>query len=149
MIPHTSPNETNLVLRRTFLAERARVFRAWITPKALESWLRPGGMNITVRSLDVRAGGSFCFDLENGGSIAGTYLHIIPPEKLVFTWSGGVIQQRETVVTLEFFDQGPVTEVVLTHERLNTPELRVLIEGGWLSMLDALASVLSSSHFDL
>lgn len=149
MIPHASPNDTTLVLRRTFLAERARVFRAWTTPKALESWLRPGGMNMTVRSLDVRAGGSFCFDLENGDSIAGTYLHITPPEKLVFTWSGGVIRQRETVVTLEFFDQGPVTKVVLTHERLNTPELRMLIGGGWPSMLNTLASVLSSPPLDL
>lgn len=149
MIPPASPNDTTLVLRRTFRAERACVFRAWITPKALEAWLRPRGMSMTVRSLDARAGGSFCFDLENGNSIAGTYLHIIPPEKLVFTWSGGAIPQRETVVTLEFFDQGPVTEVVLTHERLNTPELRTLIGGGWPSMLDALASVLSSLHLDL
>jgi uncharacterized protein YndB with AHSA1/START domain len=106
-------------------------------------------MHMTVRSLDVRAGGSFCFDLENGASIAGTYLHIIPPQKLVFTWSGGAILQRETVVTLEFFDQGPMTEVVLTHERLNTPELRMLIGGGWPSMLNAQASVLSSPPLEL
>lgn len=149
MIPHLSPNDTTLVLRRTFLAARPRVFRAWITPKALESWLRPGGMNMTVRSLDVRAGGSFCFDLENGCSIAGTYLHIIPPEKLVFTWSGGVIRQQETVVTLEFFEHGPMTEMVLTHERLNTPALRRQIEGGWASMFKTLASLLSSPPLDL
>jgi hypothetical protein len=37
-----------------------------------------------------------------------------------------------------------VTEVVLTHERLITPELRALVEGGWPSMLDALAELLSS-----
>ncbi len=148
MITPAPHNDTTLVLRRTFTASRERVFRAWITPRALEQWLRPRGKSITVRSLDARAGGSFRFELENGGSIVGTYLHIVPPEKLVFTWSGEAIQGRETVVTLDFLDQGPVTEVVLTHEGLSTPERRALAEGGWPSLFDALASVLSSPHFD-
>jgi uncharacterized protein YndB with AHSA1/START domain len=105
-------------------------------------------MSVTVRALDARVGGSFRFELENGSSIVGTYLHIVPPEKLVFTWSGEATQGRETVVTLDFLDHGPVTEVVLTHEGLSTPELRALVEGGWPSLLDALAEVLSSSHLD-
>jgi uncharacterized protein YndB with AHSA1/START domain len=148
MIPSASHNTTTLVLRRTFTASRQRVFRAWITPRALEYWLRPRGKSVTVRSLDARKGGSFCFELEDGSSIVGTYLHIVPPEKLVFTWSGEAKQGRETVVTLDFLDHGPVTEIVLTHEGLSTPERRALAEGGWPSLLDALASVLSSPHLD-
>jgi uncharacterized protein YndB with AHSA1/START domain len=105
-------------------------------------------MSMTVRSLDARVGGSFCFDLEDGSSMIGTYLQIVPPEKLVYTWSGGARQGWETVVTLDFLDQGPVTEVVLTHEGLSTPERRALAEGGWPSLLDALAEVLSSPHLD-
>jgi uncharacterized protein YndB with AHSA1/START domain len=105
-------------------------------------------MGMTVRSLDARVGGSFCFDLENGSSITGTYLQIVPPEKLVFTWSGGAAQSWETIVTLDFLDQGAVTEVVLTHEGLSTPERRTLAAGGWPSLFDALASVLSSPHHD-
>ena len=143
MIPSASHNDTTLVLRRTFTASRERVFRAWITPRALEHWLRPRGMGVTVSQLEARVGGSFRFDLEDGSSIVGTYLQIVPPEKLVFTWSGEATRGRETVVTLDFLDQGPVTEVVLTHERL-APERRALAEGGWPSLLDALASVLSS-----
>ena len=143
MIPSASHNNTTLVLRRTFTASRQRVFRAWIEPEALEHWLRPRGMSMTVRSLDARVGGSFCFDLEDGSSMVGTYLQIVPPEKLVYTWSVVAAPGRETVVTLDFLDQGPVTEVVLTHERL-APERRALAEGGWPSLFDALASVLSS-----
>jgi len=101
-----------------------------------------------VRSLDARVGGSFHFDLENGSSIVGTYLQMVLPEKLVFTWSVGAAPGQETVVTLDFLDQGAVTEVVLTHEHLGTPERRALAEGGWPSLLDALASVLSSPHLD-
>ena len=148
MIPPASHDSTTLVLRRTFTASRIRVFRAWIEPEALEHWLRPRGMSMTVSNLEARVGGSFRFNLENGGSIFGTYLQIVPPEKLVFTWSGEVIQGRETVVTLDFLDKGPVTEVVLTHERLSTPELRALAGSGWPSLLDALADVLSSPHLD-
>ena len=149
MISPAPHNNTTLVLRRTFTASRQRVFRAWITPRALEHWLRPRGMSMTVRSLEARVGGSFRFELENGGSIVGTYLHVGPPEKLVFTWSGGAAQNRGAVVTLDFLDQGPVTEVVLTHEGLSTPERRALAGGGWPSLFDALASVLSSPHLDL
>ena len=148
MIPPTSPNDTTLVLRRTFTASRERVFRAWITPKALESWLRPRGMSMTVRSLDARVGGSFCFDLEDGSSLVGTYLQIVPPEKLVYTWSGRAAQDWETIVTLNFLDRGASTEVVLTHEGLSAPEQRARAEGGWPSLLDALDLVLSSSHLD-
>ena len=148
MIPPLSHNNTTLVLRRTFTATRVRVFRAWIEPGVVASWLRPRGRSVTVRSLDARVGGSFRFEIEDGGSIVGTYLHIVPPEKLVFTWSGEALQGRETVVTLDFLDQGPVTEVVLTHEGLSTPERHALAEGGWPSLFDALASVLSSPHID-
>jgi uncharacterized protein YndB with AHSA1/START domain len=148
MIPRASHNDTTLVLRRTFEASRARVFRAWITPVALESWLRPRGMSMIVRSLDARVGGSFRFDLESGSSLIGTYLQIVPPEKLVFTWSGGAAQSWGTVVTLDFLDQGAATELVLTHEHLGTPERRARAEGGWPSLFDALASVLSSPHLD-
>jgi uncharacterized protein YndB with AHSA1/START domain len=148
MIPPAPYHNTTLVLRRTFTASRQRVFRAWITPRALEHWLSFRGMSVTVRSLDAREGGSFCFEVEDGSAIVGTYLHIVPPEKLVFTWSGKAAQGKETVVTLDFLDQGAVTEVVLTHERLNTEAMRALVEGGWSSLLDALASVLSSPHLD-
>lgn len=146
MIP-PAPYNSTLVLRRTFIASRQRVFRAWITPRALEQWLKPRGMGMTVRSLDARVGGSFCFELENGKCIFGTYLQVVPPEKLVFTWSSEANQDQETVVTLDFLDQGAGTEVVLTHEGLSTEAMRTLVEGGWPSLLDALASMLFSSPY--
>jgi uncharacterized protein YndB with AHSA1/START domain len=149
MIPPVPHNSTTLVLRRAFTASRQRVFRAWLEPKALEYWLRPRGMSMTVRSLDARVGGSFCFDVEDGSSVVGTYLHVVPPEKLVFTWSGGAMQPGgEAVVTLDFLDQGPVTEVVLTHERPSTSDMHAPIGSGWSPLLDALAELLSSPYLD-
>ena len=148
MIPPVPDNATTLVLRRTFPATRRRVFRAWVEPDALERWLRPRGLGMSVSALDARVGGSFRFDLANGSSIVGTYLQVVPPEKLVFTWSGEVTTGRATIVTVDFVDQGPVTEVVLTHERLSTPEVRARAGSGWPLLLDALAKVLSSPDPD-
>lgn len=142
MIPRTPDNST-LVLRRVFAASRERVFRAWIEPEALERWFRPKGRSIIVRALDARVGGSFRFEVEDGHAIVGTYLRVVFPEQLVFTYSGDAIQGRKTVVTLDFLDQGPVTEVVLTHEGLSA-DLWAVFAGGWPPVLDALASLLSS-----
>jgi uncharacterized protein YndB with AHSA1/START domain len=105
-------------------------------------------MRMSVHSLDARVGGSFRFELENGSSIFGTYLQIVPPEKLVFTWSAGAAPGQETVVTLDFLEQGAVTELILTHENLVTPERHAAAEGGWSSVFDALASVFSSPQLD-
>src|SRR2546423_11159353 len=85
MIPPAPHNNTTLVLRRAFTASRQRVFQAWITPRALEHWLRPRGMSMTVRSLDARVGGSFRFELENGGFILGHHPpHSSPPQNVSF-----------------------------------------------------------------
>jgi uncharacterized protein YndB with AHSA1/START domain len=137
-------DSTILVLRRTFAATRSRVFRAWIEPAALESWLRPRGMRMTVRTLEARVGGSFHFELETGDSIIGTYREIVPPERLAFTWSGQLNLGWETIVTVDFFDRGSATEVVLTHEGLIDPERRARARSGWPSLLDALAEVLAA-----
>jgi uncharacterized protein YndB with AHSA1/START domain len=155
IIPPAPDPDTTLVLRRTFTATRPRVFRAWITQQALEYWFKPKGMRMTVRALDVREGGSFHFEIENGSTIVGTYLHIVPPEKLVFTWSWESIQGRktsenkETVVTLEFLERGQTTEIVLTHQHLVVPEQRVLLEGGWPSLLNLLDLSLPQPPLDL
>lgn len=144
MIPPTPDLRTTLVLRRTFAATRPRVFRAWIEPEALQRWLKPNGLSLRVRSLDARVDGSFHFDLENGVAIVGTYLDLVPPEKLVFTWSNEAQPEQGTVVTVNFLEQGSSTEVVLTHTRLSQPELRMRVESGWRAALEALAEVLSS-----
>lgn len=144
MTSPTSHDSTVLVLRRVFPAPRQRVFNAWIEPEALEHWLKPRGISIKVSKLEARVGGSFHFDLANGNTIFGTYLHIVPPDKLVFTWLGNALPGKETIVTLDFLDRGNETEVVLTHEHLDTPEMYALFSSGWLPMLDTLAEVLTS-----
>lgn len=139
----TPRNGTTLVLRRTFAASPQRVFRAWTEVEALEAWLRPGGKAIRVSLLELRVGGSFRFDIEGGGLIVGTYLHIVVPRQLVFTWSGTIAKGQQTIVTLDFLEGGSATEVVLTHEGLVKPDLLSLFGSGWPSLLERLVLVLS------
>jgi uncharacterized protein YndB with AHSA1/START domain len=149
MIPPTPDDlPTTVVLRRTFAATRPRVFRAWIDPEALERWLKPNGLSLRVRSLDARVDGSFRFDLDNGATIVGTYLDLVPLEKLVFTWLNEAQPEQGTVVTVDFLEQGSSTEVVLTHSRLSQPDLRARVEHGWRAALDALEDLLSSSDLE-
>ncbi len=147
MISPNSHDRTTLILRRLFAAPREKVFRAWIEPEALETWLKPMGMNMTVSRLEARVGGAFHFQLENSKSIFGIYLHIAPPEKLVFTWAGEITKGHDTIVTVDFFDRDSKTEVVLTHERLSTPELLKMFGAGWSPMLDMLAASFPAFSF--
>ena len=100
---------------------------------------------MTVSQLDVQVGGSYRFDLDDGSdSMLGTYQEIVPPEKLVFSWSFASMHGVETVVTVEFIERGPSTEVILTHQRLTSKELLSSHQAGWQSMLDQLAQVLAT-----
>ncbi len=52
-----------------------------------------------ISKLEVQVGGSSCFDLADGSdSLVGTYLEIVRPEKLVFTWSSAATYDKETVM---------------------------------------------------
>ncbi len=145
MIPPACDGTTTLTVQRTFPATRERVFRAWTEREALQQWFRPGGRGVTISKLDVQVGGSFCFELADGSnSLVGTYLEIVRPEKLVFTWSSTAKHDQETLVTVEFIEHGPVTQVVLTHERFSSKKMRALHQAGWLSLLDQLD--ISSLH---
>ena len=144
MIPPAFDETTTLTVQRTYSAARDRVFRAWTEREALQDWFRPGGLGVTISKLDVNVGGTFCFDLTDGsGSLVGTYLEIVRPEKLVFTWSSAATDDMETVVTVEFIEHGSVTQVILTHERLSSEGMRSLHHGGWQTLLNQLTEVLS------
>jgi len=146
----TSPDRTSLQVRGLFAAPRERVFRAWIEREALQKWLRPGGVEVTVSRLDARVGGSFQFETKaadgRSGVTTGNYLEITFPEKLVFTWVSSAIQDQETLVTVEFIARGASTEIILTHDRFTSDARIAMYRNGWASMLNRLASVVSGPN---
>jgi uncharacterized protein YndB with AHSA1/START domain len=142
--PSISPT-TSLQLKRTFQAERQRVFQAWTDPQQMRDWSAPTGDYEVTAAVDLRVGGKYRIQMKhkNGNvSVAhGEYREVQPPERLVYTWSWEDGKAVDTLVTVEFRDLGGATEVVLTHERFASAEWRDKHSEGWSGCLLRLESL--------
>jgi len=143
----TQPSQT-LVMRRVFDAPRERVFAAWTKPESLRQIMSPGEMKAIDVVQDFRVGGAWKVTMQppEGESfyVKGIYRDIVAPERLVCTWQweeDDPKDELETLVTLEFHERGPKTEVVLKHERLRDAESRARHEHGWSDAFDNLARI--------
>lgn len=82
--------------------------------------------------------GSAC-DPEGAGSPGdshlhtGVYLEIVKPERLVFTWTSSLV--KDSRVTVELKEVAGGTELTLTHELLETEEIKGRHSDGWGSCL--------------
>ena len=154
--PQQSPG-FRLEVRRTFAAQREKVFAAWTQREQLERWMCKDIASHEVRygELDVRAGGRYVMEVRDSATGdfykgQGVYREVKPPEKLVFTWAWTKRQpdgrdgplHPETQVTVEFFVRGASTEVVLTHEIFRTAKDRDEHNQGWTGCFEALAQFL-------
>ena len=127
--------ETTLQIRRTFQAPREKVFRAWTDPDQMKHWFAPTADYETTAEVDLRVGGKYRIQMKHtDGSIhtaVGEYREISEPEKLVYTWSWEDGSTSGSLVTVKFRDLGSATELLLTHERFPTAELRDKHGQGW------------------
>ena len=143
-----APDETTLVVRRTYRAPRERVFSAWLDPDVLSKFIAPDTCSAGPISVDARVGGTYFITMNapDGEMVArGEYLEISRPERIVFTWKwdeDDPTEEHDTQVTLEFADRGEQTELTLTHERLRSVESRDNHTSGWSSIADNLERVL-------
>jgi len=145
--PDTRP-ETTLRLERTFAAPREKVYAAWTTPEALTRWFGPSDdYTIVVDPFEPRPGGRYRIEMRHKGGavhpITGVYQQLTPPSKLVFTWKWEDAPERgDTLVTVELFEDGTGTRLVLTHERFPDVPVREAHDKGWTASLDRLIRVL-------
>ncbi|HEY4343577.1 MAG TPA: SRPBCC family protein [Parvibaculum sp.] len=77
-------------LHRVIATKPEKVYRAFLEADAIASWLPPYGFVCTVHELDGRVGGSHRMSFRNfttggGHSFGGTYLELVPGERLVYT----------------------------------------------------------------
>ncbi len=150
-----SPGKLDLCVSRVIRAPRERVFDAWINPEMRRSWWyelipEPDGCQI-----DARVGGTYC--MKQSGCekqnpdypddyvwiMNGKFVEILPPERLVFTWNVNhkeepVINQLVTVVFEEVADG---TKVTLTHEGIESDQMRDGTNEGWTQLLERIASL--------
>ena len=79
-----------VTLHRVFTASPEKVYKAFIDPDAMASWIPPYGFLCKVHSMDAKIGGQYKmsftnFSTGNGHSFGGEYLEIIPNELLKYT----------------------------------------------------------------
>ena len=76
-------------LHRVIATKPEKIYRAFIEPDAVASWLPPFGFLCTVHALDAKVGGTHRMSFRNfttGGShsFGGTYQELVPGERLVY-----------------------------------------------------------------
>jgi uncharacterized protein YndB with AHSA1/START domain len=132
-------------LHRVLRAKPEKVYRAFVDADAMARWLPPNGFTCKVDRLDAKVGGIYKmsfrnFTTGNAHSFGGTYLELVPNERLRYTdkfddpkLAGDMI----TTVTLRQVACG--TELNVVQEgipEMIPPEFCYL---GWQESLDHLA----------
>src|SRR6516164_6562175 len=116
-------NTTNtLHLHRVLRATPEKIYRAFLDPEAMAKWLPPNGFTGKVHHLDARVGGTYRMSFTNFGtgkshSFGGTYLELIPGERLRYTDhfdDPNLPGQIEVTITLQQVSCG--TELNITQE---------------------------------
>ena len=77
-------------LHRVLRATPEKIYRAFLDADAMAKWIPPYGFTCKVHHLDAKVGGTFKmsftnFGSGNGHSFGGTYLELVPPERLRYT----------------------------------------------------------------
>src|SRR5438445_1971221 len=96
----TTPNELEIRVERIFDAPRAHVFSVWTDPELIPEWWGDGTV---VEEMDVRSGGSYCFQIVFG-AVEGEFREVESPARLVQTF-------QNHLQTLEFEDLGERTKL--------------------------------------
>jgi uncharacterized protein YndB with AHSA1/START domain len=139
-----APRQIALQVRRTFLAPRERVFRAWTEAKELAAWFAPSpDFTIVIPEMELRVGGRCRVEMHHKAGdvhrLNSTYCEVDPPNRLAFTWRWEPeAGSAETLVTVEFHALGDATEIILTHERFASDEQKQKHDHGWTGCFDQL-----------
>jgi uncharacterized protein YndB with AHSA1/START domain len=130
-------------LERHFAARPERVFQALTDPAELVRWWGPEGFTVPECELDVRPGGAWrtCMRSPDGNlhCVSGVYREIVPPKRLVYTWSWETEgPPHETLVTIELVARDGGTDLTLLHQGFKSDDSRDQHAGGWGGCFDSL-----------
>jgi uncharacterized protein YndB with AHSA1/START domain len=136
-------------IRRRVKAGAEEIFDLWTKLDLMARWMSsyPGTVDCKA-SCDLRPGGTFSLVMsseESSREVSCAYVQIDRPRKLVFTWSGPLTNNVNTLVTVELNPRGDETDLVLTHERLSTSAICEGHTRGWENILDHLPDAVRHS----
>ncbi len=134
-------------LHRVIATTPEKVYRAFIEPDAIASWLPPFGFTCTVHELDAKVGGkhrmSFRnFTTGNSHSFGGEYLELEPGKRLVYTDrfdDANLPGEMKVTVTLTAVSVG--TEMTIEQEGVPDVIPREACYLGWQECLQKLVKL--------
>ena len=132
-------------LHRVLRAKPEKVYRAFLEAEAVARWLPPNGFTCKVDQLDAKVGGGFRmsfrnFSTGNGHSFGGTYLELVPGERLRYTDKfddANLPGEMVTTVTLRAVSCG--TELSVLQQGIPDVIPTEMCYLGWQESLDHLA----------
>jgi uncharacterized protein YndB with AHSA1/START domain len=135
---------------RVFDAPREAVWRAWTDPEQLAQWFGPRGVSTPLDKIrmDLRPGGVASLVMVDDASgteypNSGTYLEVVPPERLVWKDDGFPDGTGAGTVTVTLRNLGGKTELALRVVADFTEEMRAQADAGWGSSFDRLGELLA------
>lgn len=131
-------------LHRVIATKPEKVYRAFVEPDAIASWIPPYGFLCTVHEMNAKVGGGHKMSFRNfttgeSHSFGGTYVELVPGERLVYTDRfDDPNLPGEMKVTIELKAASVGTEINITQE--GVPDI-IPAEAcylGWQDSLDKL-----------
>jgi uncharacterized protein YndB with AHSA1/START domain len=133
-----------LRLHRTLAAPPDPVWRALTDPAALAAWFWPERLAPTAE-VDLAENGRYRIANPSAGmAVAGRYVEVAAPRRLVCTWSWDG-EDAETLVTIELAPGEDGTRLDLVHEGFADDSARDEHVQGWSDCLDRLPGWLAAS----
>lgn len=134
-------------LHRVFTAQPDKIYRAFVEPDALASWLPPNGFTCTVHEHNPTVGGKHRMSFRNfttgaSHSFGGTYQELVPGERLVYTDSfddPGLPGEMTVTVSLTAVSVG--TDVTIVQQGIPDVIPREACFLGWQESLRKLAKL--------
>jgi uncharacterized protein YndB with AHSA1/START domain len=138
---------STIKLHRVLAASPEKVYRAFVEPDALASWLPPFGFTCTVHELEAKEGGKHRLSFRNFSTgeshgFGGTYLKLVPGEMLVYTDKfddPNLPGEAKVTVTLKAVSVG--TEMSVVQENVPDPIPPEACYLGWQESLQKLAKL--------
>ena len=134
--------EPSLTLKRRLEAPPEAVYAAWTDPKKIVKWFGPDAGPVEHAETDVMDGVSYADDCETLDGekhhVSGTYMEVVPNQKLVFTWQWITMPERQSLVTILIKPDGAGSLLTLQHEKFFDEKARDGHLYGWTGCLDKL-----------
>lgn len=145
----TAIENYSLTLNRSFKSSKEAVYDAWTSKEALIKWFAPTkDFTTVVHELELKVGGKYHLEMIEPSGLShviyGEYVVLNPHDQIVFTWEWESDEdQVNSLVTIDLSDNDNGTDMVLTHDKLESQHMVDIHEEGWTGCLSQLSQFIN------